>query len=109
MIDDGGEIAVRLGDRAYGLKPSWHGLGEMERRLGTNLVDLARRFQTGAIDSRALATVLWAGLLRRLESGDWRAPLSLDEVGELTVAGGVANYYPTAAALIAAYLDPRGN
>lgn len=109
MINDGGEIAVRLGDRAYGLKPSWHGLGEMERRLGTNLVDLARRFQTGAIDSRALATVLWAGLLRRLESGDWRAPLSLDEVGELTVAGGVATYYPTAAALIAAYLDPRGD
>ncbi len=109
MIDGDGEIAVRLGGRAYGLKPSWHGLGEIERRLGTNLVDLARRFQTGGIDSRALATVLWAGLLRRLESGDWRAPLSFDEVGELAVTGGLATYYPAAAALIAAYLDPRGD
>ncbi len=100
-------IAIRLGDRAYQLRPSWHGLAEMERRLGTDLVALARRFQAGGIDSRALVTVLWVGLLRRVESGDWRAPLSLDEVGELAVAGGVATYYPAAALLIATYLDPH--
>ena len=49
-----GEVALKLGEETYVLKPTFGAVCEIEDAIGTNLFDLGRKLETADITAREL-------------------------------------------------------
>lgn len=92
-----GEISATLSGKTYRLCLTLGALAELEHAFGANDVSgLAQKFETGRLSARDLIKIIGCGL--RGAGHD----LSDDEVGALSVSGGLQEYARIAADLLAA-------
>lgn len=92
-----GEVEVTLDGARHVAKLTLGTLAELEAELGEgSLLDLVRRFESGAFSTRDVLALLVAGL----RGGDWRG--SAEDLRAVDIAGG-----PIEAARIAAQLLAR--
>jgi hypothetical protein len=92
-----GEVRIRIDGADRDLKLTLGALAELEAELGADsLVDLVRRFETGAYRSRDVIALIVAGL----RGAGWSADAG--EIGKCEIEGG-----PMEAARVAALLLAR--
>ncbi len=92
-----GEIEAEFNGKKYSLCLTLGALAELEHALGAgDLVDLARRFETGALGARDLIAIIGCGL----RGGG--APFSNDEVAGFSIPEGLLGFVRVAGALLAA-------
>ena len=92
-----GEIEARFGGETRRLCLTLGALAELEQYFGAgDLVDLARKFEQGRLAARDLVAIIGCGLRGA------GAPLTNEEVANLSVPDGLQGYVRVAAALLAA-------
>ena len=79
-----GEIAFKLGDETYTLRPTFGAVCEIEDSLGTNLFDMGRKLERAEITARELAAFARACLKRghrvRIYVIRWDADLPEEDI-----------------------------
>jgi hypothetical protein len=93
-----GEVAIRLAERDYVLRPTFRALCAIETRTGQGIVALARRTAAGDLGFKEAAAIVAAGLEAAGE------PAEFDAVGRLILETGLAACLPAVAAFLAAAL-----
>lgn len=92
-----GQVAVRIDEQSYDCKLTLGALAELEVALGEgSLIELARRFESGAFSGRDVMAVIVAGL----RGGGWTGVSS--DLMTAEIEGG-----PVGAAKVAALLLTR--
>jgi hypothetical protein len=92
-----GDIDAELGGKRYTLRLTLGALAELESAFGaTDLVGLAKRFESGRLSARDLLRIIAAGLRGA------GADMSDDDVAKLPVDGGLPAYAHIASQLLAA-------
>ncbi|PWR19150.1 gene transfer agent family protein [Zavarzinia compransoris] len=95
-----GEVVLRLGGRAFVLRPTFAALAETEEMAGCPLLALARRFLDGTYGVRDVVAVLLPALRRA------GGPAGIDD---LPIGGGLLSLAPVCARLLTAALRPAGD
>ena len=96
-----GEAEVRIDDVSYVCKLTLGALAELEAGLGEgSLIDLIRRFESGAFSSRDVMAVIVAGL----RGGGWQG--TADDLLSAEIAGGPVGAAQLAATLLARAFAP---
>lgn len=91
-----GEVVVRLDGRKRVARLTLGALAEVEAELGGSVLDLVRRFESGAFSARDILVLLFAAL----KAGGWKG--SEEDLRQAEIGGG-----PLEAARIAATLLVR--
>ncbi|MXQ07638.1 gene transfer agent family protein [Alphaproteobacteria bacterium GH1-50] len=99
-----GEVAIRLDGERRVMRLTLGALAELEADLGGGgLVEMVRRFETGAFTTRDVLSVIVAGLRGGGWSGDARELLTAEIDGGVTGAARAA-----AVLLVRAFSEPGG-
>lgn len=86
MNAERGEIEITLGGKQYVLRPTFEAFCEIEAELGDKLLPLVRRFYTGSVGLRDVATVIYHGMKAA------GSKVTLNEVGEMLVDDGINDF-----------------
>jgi len=91
-----GEVALTIDGQAYVCKLTLGALAELEAQLGADsLVELVKRFETGAFSTRDVLALIVAGL----RGGGWRGTTA--DLVSAEIDGGIVRAAQVAAQLLA--------
>lgn len=91
-----GDVAVRLGGKAYVMRPTFEALAEIEGITGRGIVDLLNRFSRKEFGAKDTAAVIFAAIKSGGEIG-----ANYEAVGRMVVSDGLVNFIPAISAFLA--------
>lgn len=97
-----GEVSIKLGEREYVLRPTFEALVEIEERLGSGLVLIARRFANREFGIRDVACIIAAGI----KGAGGKVP---ENIGELIAKAGILPYAETIVLFLTGALSGEDN
>jgi hypothetical protein len=83
------EVIVTIGDKAYGMRPSYSAIVKIEKALNTRMVKLMERLQFGDVGVEDVATILTCFINANPDNS---GKVTVEQIGDKIVEEGFVNF-----------------